>query len=440
MSALDKQIKGSNLCGTKCSEKNTIIHPETNVSQVMLTTDTSTTLEEWILSITNGDTEQHISGYTNLLAWLQKNYPIPSTEVLPATDTKLGGIKLGEDNTYLSIDINGILTVKESVLPTIQEASYTSLGVIRLGQDISIMSGITFPNQEITGIFSTYRPNTSNYYCFPLMFDDSDNHHTGIAIPQELFKGTQKQSNWDETDITSPTYILNKPTIPSKYVLPTSSNDSLGGIKIGYESTDYEKAVVLDANNKAYVQLKVPAGAWVGNGLSQHYFEISYSQNDYYVPLFKIEKNEPNVDFKVNIRFEIIGRHTASYFGEFMINYRNEANYPKDLLMLNLVAPANARLAQNDIVATVNNEGTEMIVYRRMDATTGLVNNKENFIVNVTGNNARGLNSTTDINRTTYYCTEAYDSEEKIITSSDFITTTITNVLNYIPTINNQNS
>lgn len=439
MSALDKQIKGSNLCETKCSEKNTIIHPETNVSQVLLTGNTSVTLEDWILSLNDESSEQHISSNSNLLEWLRENYPIPSTEVLPATDTKLGGIKLGEDNAYLSIDINGILTVKESALPTIEQASYTSLGVIRLGQNTS-MSGITFPNQEITGIFSTYSPSTFKYYCFPLMFDDSEAKHTGIAVPQELFKGTQRQSNWEETDITSPTYILNKPTIPSEYTLPTADSEILGGIKIGYESTDYEKAVTLDANNNAYVQLKVPAGAWVGNGLSQHYFEISYSQDNYYVPLFKIEKNEPNADFRVNIRFEIIGRHTSSYFGEFMINYRNESNYPKDLLMLSLVAPTNARLAQNDIVATVNNEGTEMIVYRRMDATTGLVNNKENFIVNITGNNARGLNSIVDINKTTYYCTEAYDSGEIIITSSDFITTTITNILNYIPTINNQNS
>ena len=439
MSALNKQIKGSNLCGTKCSEKNTIIHPETNVSQVMLTTDTSTTLEEWILSITNEDTEQHISRYTNLLEWLQKNYPISSEGIPIATDDTIGGIKLGKANSYLQISNDGVLTFNEQSLPTIKQAKFEALGGIRLGND-SIMSKIIFSTTDITGNFNVYNPKSTEFYCFPLMNDDSRAQHAGIAIPQELFKTTQQQSDWNEDDIDSPTYILNKPSIPEGYVLPTANNETLGGIKVGYESTDYEKAIKLDVNNKAYVQLKVPAGAWVGNGLSQHYFEIVYSQNNYYVPLFKIEKNEPNNDFKVNIRFEIIGRHTTSYFGEFMINYRNEANYPKDLLMLNLVAPANARLAQNDIVATVNNEGTEMIVYRRMDATTGLVNSKENFIVNITGNNARGLNSTTDINRTTYYCTEAYDSEEKIITSSDFITTTITNVLNYIPTINNQNS
>lgn len=165
MSALNKQIKGSNLCETKCSEKNTIIHPETNVSQVMLTTNTSTTLEEWILSITNEDTEQHISEYTNLLAWLQVNYPISSEGIPIATDDTIGGIKLGENNNYLQISHNGVLTFNEQSLPTIKQATFEVLGGIRLGND-SIMSKIIFSNTNITGNFSEYNPQGTKFYCF----------------------------------------------------------------------------------------------------------------------------------------------------------------------------------------------------------------------------------------------------------------------------------
>ena len=191
----------------------------------------------------------------------------------------------------------------------------------------------------------------------------------------------------------------------------------------------------------AYVQLKIPAGAWVGNGLSQHYFAITQNQTCY-VPLFKIEKNSEstNNDFRANTRFEIIGRHSASYYGEFMINYRSESGYSKDLLTLNLVG--NSKLAQSDIIAVLDSNNTKIIVYRKMYSNS-YPSNREVFIVDITGNNDKETNDE-DINKMTYYCTTIYsgNGNEVILGSasdpdSTILTQEIISSLNYIPALIN---
>lgn len=224
MNALNKQIKGSNLCGTKCSEKNTIIHPETNVRKVLLANDTSVTLEEWILSLTNENSEEHLSKYDNLLGWLRANYPIPSTEVLPATNDRLGGVKIGNDNRYLQVDNNGVISFNDSSLPLVDKANFTTLGGICLGND-SIMNRVNFVNTIIKGRFYIYdsKSNNLDYWCFPLIRDESY-ERTGIAIPQTLFTYTQTKSDWEETNPKSLSYILNKPSL-SKVATSNDYND-----------------------------------------------------------------------------------------------------------------------------------------------------------------------------------------------------------------------
>ena len=231
MSALDKQIKGSNLCGTKCSEKNTIIHPETNVRKVLLANDTSVTLEEWILSLTNEDSEEHLSQYNNLLSWLRANYPIPSTEVLPATNDRLGGVKIGNNNKYLQVDNKGVISFNDSSLPSIDKANFTTLGGIYLGNN-SIMNKVNFVNTVIEGNFYIYKSDTNDvdYWCFPLIRDEGY-ERTGIAIPKKLFTYTQTKSDWEETDTKSLSYILNKPSL-SKVATSNDYND-LDNIPIG---------------------------------------------------------------------------------------------------------------------------------------------------------------------------------------------------------------
>ena len=41
------------------------------------------------------------------------------------------------------------------------------------------------------------------------------------------------QANWNETNTASDAYILNKPTIPAAYSLPTATDTTLGGVKLG---------------------------------------------------------------------------------------------------------------------------------------------------------------------------------------------------------------
>ena len=208
-----------------------------------------------------------------------------------------------------------------------------------------------------------------------------------------------------------------------------ASNASLGGIKVGYVSTENNKAVNINALGEAYVQLKVPAGAWVGNGLSQHYMDIVQNSTDpIYVPLFKVEKREASSGFRANTRFEVIGRHTASYYGEFMLNYRYGDSYCHDLMMISL--QGNNKLAQSDIIATLTTD--KIIVYRKLYPNK-YPSNKEAFIINITGNNDRGSTSSVDINTMTYYCTEIYEGNGNEVLLNDTTTDPDSAVLTTAP-------
>lgn len=49
--------------------------------------------------------------------------------------------------------------------------------------------------------------------------------------------------------------LINKPTIPPTYVLSASTTSALGGIKVGYITSDKNYKVQLDENNNAYVNV-----------------------------------------------------------------------------------------------------------------------------------------------------------------------------------------
>lgn len=50
-------------------------------------------------------------------------------------------------------------------------------------------------------------------------------------------------------------FTVSKASLPSAYSLPVATSDALGGIKIGYTTSGKNYAVVLDANNRAYVNV-----------------------------------------------------------------------------------------------------------------------------------------------------------------------------------------
>lgn len=195
MTIKNKAIIGSDLCNCECIERDNIIHPETCLSQIKITDNTLTSLYSWI----NNNTNSNIEEYSSLKDWLVDNYPMSGTSIVPiATENSVGGVCV--DTTYLNISNNGTLSVKVESLPIINEhcSSYNSLGSIKLGNDTVIQED--FANGTIT---------ESSFYKFPLRIDS--NNRAGITIPISTFGAVQ--SNWNETNTSSPGYILNKPQI-----------------------------------------------------------------------------------------------------------------------------------------------------------------------------------------------------------------------------------
>ena len=375
MSNVDKTLVGSNFCGLECTNKNNTIHPQTCTSQVLKTHDSNFTLVDWI---NYKNTEESVATTfqesKSLLDWLQNNYPHEDVDIPIAGNTTLGAIMLGENNRYLEIDPEGVLSFKSSSLPTIDKAVYDTAGVIYLGND-SIMEGVEFTNSDITITDDTH-------YCLPLVRDGSDNNRAGIAIPKDLFTFTQVQTNWNESQPESPAYIKNK---PSNLTDPATDN-ILGGIKLGYTATNnnYEniKAVNTDSDNKAYIKLSNPKYTVINSSLSQHYFEIQNSTtDDLYVPLFKIKKENQHGVLASNIRFEILGINEYSYYGQFMVNYLD----CKDLLTINLVG--NNMLAQADLkaLAIPATNPEKIIVYRKINTSNPAI--QDQFMVNIISSN-----------------------------------------------------
>lgn len=418
MSNVDKTLIGSNFCGLECTNKNNTIHPQTCTSQVLKTHDSNFTLVDWInYKNTEESVAKTFQESKSLLDWLQNNYPHEDVDIPIAGNTTLGAIMLGENNRYLEIDQEGVLSFKSSSLPTIDKAAYDTAGAIYLGND-SIMEGVEFTNSDIPITDDTY-------YCLPLVRDDSDNNRAGIAIPKDLFTFTQDQANWNESQPESPAYIKNK---PSNLTDPATDN-TLGGIKLGYSYSlnnfEYFKSVQTDANNRAYVQTYNPKSNIINNGLSQHYFDInSSSTGSLYIPLFKIVYNLGSINtFHVNTRFEIIGLRTQSYYGEFLLNYTynptSVEDYCEDLITLNLVG--NSILTQTNVIAIkgTERENPSITIYRVMQTPTDTNHNM--FMVNILSSNIP--NSGNAI--TYYYCTsDAYtpDNNEVRITLADIPT------------------
>lgn len=204
--AINKQIKGSNLCETSCIEKKNVIHPETCVNQVLIDDSSEKTLREWIL---NAGEPATLGTYRCLKDWLLINYPVSGEpqDIPHADSTHYGVIKTGEGNQYLTLD-NGVLTFNYSELPQLQKATYNNLGGIKLGNSGTV-TGAFNHNQNYSSI--PYPTGSfSNFYGFPLSLDVND--RAGVIIPQELFSG-RVQSDWNTSDNTDSSYIRNKPSL-----------------------------------------------------------------------------------------------------------------------------------------------------------------------------------------------------------------------------------
>lgn len=410
MSAKSLQLKGNNLCNIECVDKNSVIHPETDIENIITNESSEQTLEDWLLYDYHHPSTPFDSIKNGLLEWLETNYPIPSIELPVASTTTLGAIKVGN---FLNID-GGVLSVNKNSLeiPSIESASYNTKGIVNLGN-----------NTVLPEDFSESPISYTSYHLFPLRIDSKGK--AGIEIDDSVVPSLQEQADWNQVLSNQPSYIKNKPNLAR--VALTGNYADLSGKPVA-----------------TTVPIRLADDNWIMAGISQHYFKIqkpdvlSESEVFRYVPLFKIQRSELDNTFKVNLRFEIIGRYETTYYGDYMLNYNTDTGY---LMTLNSIA--SPRLEADDIIVVtnrINDVINKIIVYKKIFYTrTGEISsrtffNPESFIVNMLS-----INTIFDI---TYYCSakiSVNDNETELGTETDpdssIVTTTLTSDLPYIPAL-----
>lgn len=458
MSKIDKQLTGSNFCGLDCTDKQKIIHPETCVNNIVLSNESSRTLDDWVSYYSTEEPPSEHMSFSNtngLLEWLQYNYPTNSANIPIASTSTLGGVII--DDTYLNINTStGLLGIKLSSLkegldiPTLDIASFSNEGTIKLGNATTISA--QFSTSSITETISpipTLSDNTA--YSFPVRIDVND--RAGITIPTKLF--AQQQVDWNQTTSTAPDYIKNKPELAD--VATTGDYDDLlnkpeintytAGDNISISSSNEISANynIFSQSNNGLVPAPTSSDTnkylkgdgtwydprynntklWTSCGLSDHYFRIEQtlvygaSENaPKHVPLFKIKINTDSRGDKASHLFEITSRLDHNYYNKFLINYYKEVGSVEPLTN-NLLKTVNIGNDNSDVVAYINNN--VITVYRKY---TSIASCPDTFIVSILGqNNPNYTIDNVHQNEYTYYCTASYDGDT-VITSSEIITGT----------------
>lgn len=257
MAIMKKQLKGENLCNLSCTEQKEVIHPENDITDVLMTEETTDTisLKNWILGgdlPTGGDYPENPIVYPSLKEWLQKYYSGNVAFVLPtASASTKGGIKVGQyltiDDEVLSVDKNS-LNIPEAF--TLTPASHTfdgendkyKLGGVNIFNEFegkieqSSKYGITVKD----GGTLNYKLQGDEYFVYfsnPIEYEEGTiipkKDTTFYLLPVNIIKKNSKsekkvidqncavtniptylfEKDWNETSPTSPYFIKNKPTL-----------------------------------------------------------------------------------------------------------------------------------------------------------------------------------------------------------------------------------
>ena len=208
MDIIDRKLIGKDLCGNECIDNNSVVHPETCASQILTECNGSRTLTEWI----DGDSDPEVhhgsfSTYHSLIEWLNANYPrdtysLPIATYSNITSPHIGGIMINPD--HLTLSSYGVLDIDVNSLniPTVNNGSYTTRGIVKIGNDT-----------ELNNDFSNTPIEEDSTINLPLRLDS--NGRAGVAIASSLL--SQDQSDWNQTNTSAVNYIKNKPTIPTVY-------------------------------------------------------------------------------------------------------------------------------------------------------------------------------------------------------------------------------
>lgn len=247
MNIKDIQLNGSNLCNVECMDKNAVLHPETCVSQVLINNGSTQTLSDWLA----GDTESAsgFDDYTNLLDWLNTNYPINIT--LPvATDTTLGILKVDTSDNILNINEGTLSFDKEALdIPVINNATISNSGTIKLGNSTQLNTALV--DYSITGQIQdsySYDEHNGHVFAFPLRVDSEN--RAAVTIPTKLFTGNKSITlpdwtfDWSKKVINVDTSSTETSGVETNYVLLGNKNNNTSNGELGYDdngnlSTDY---------------------------------------------------------------------------------------------------------------------------------------------------------------------------------------------------------
>lgn len=253
MAIMKKQLKGENLCNLSCTEQKKVIHPENDITDVLMTEETSDaiSLKDWILGDLTAQNNTEPTIQSSLKVWLQNYYNGDVAFTLPtASASTKGGVKVGQ---YLTIN-NEVLSVNKNSLNipeafTLTPASHIydgkndkyELGGVNIFNEfegkteqaseygITIRNGGTL-NYNLEGdkhlvffinpieyIEGTIIPKNTTFYLLPVNIIKKnskseekviDQNCAVTNIPTYLF-----EKDWNETSPTSPYFIKNKPTL-----------------------------------------------------------------------------------------------------------------------------------------------------------------------------------------------------------------------------------
>ncbi len=208
-------------------------------------------------------------------------FVIPSgDEILNvATSETLGGVKIGYTqsgkNYPVQIDSNNkaYVNVPWTDNNTIYSEATTSISGLMSASDKSKLNGIA-PNANnytlpvttsdiLGGVKIGYSQNDKNY---PVQLDSNNKAYVNVPWTDNNTIYSEATTSASGLMSASDKSKLNGISAnANNYILPTSTADALGGVKIGYSQNGKNYPVQLDANSKAFVN--VP---WADNNTTYH--------------------------------------------------------------------------------------------------------------------------------------------------------------------------
>lgn len=409
MSAIDKQLIGSNFCGLDCIDNNNPIHPETCTENIKITHNSNVSLDAWLEENAKGG----FGDYTSMKEWLADNFSTSSDYILPIASTNtLGGIKF--NNQYFNIDNTGVLSLNSLEMKFVLDESFSDSINIGVLQNL-FGNPIDFPIPKILTILDISRDKLSakSYIGNKLQETSVVTLDTlSSYIANNSYMKNSLNNRWElrrnnNTIILADTVAQTSSQITLPYTNYTAgSNININNGVISATDTTYEEFSGTNAglvptstaedtdkylrNDGTWADPKYNSTKlWTSSGLSDHYFRItSYmvgspsSSTPSYIPLFTINMYQSENSYKASHLFEITSRLDHQYYGKFLLTYYKINGTAGDPVKGILTITNTADTSLN-IVAYYDDDEKKIRVYRKYTASSF----PDTFIVSILGQN-----------------------------------------------------